>query len=369
MFGGYGTFGSLVSRGLAARGHSVVVTGRDGPRARAFAASLGPAHEGRDADARDLASCREVLRGAAVAVACAGPFSLVGDVLLEASLLEGCHYADIADDRAYARRVRDAGPRFAAAGLSAAYGCSSLPGLSGALALKAAETAGAPPREARVTLFIGNDNPKGAAAIESVLALLGREVPAPQGTLTGFGQPERIPLPPPFGPRRAYTFESPEYDLFPDLLGVTGVSVKVAFEKDVANRLFAALARLRIPLGPRAARLLARAVRGRGAWRDLGRSGPRGADPRGRTAPLGGPRRRQGRPADGRSPLRVRGGPPRPRARGTGRPPRLPGGPGRTSAGGGRPGRLPYGARVIPVTPVPEWTNVVVKHTRSKQPT
>jgi hypothetical protein len=256
VFGGYGTFGSLVSRGLAARGHSLLIAGRDRERARSFAAALGPGHEGRDADARDLDACRRVLRGQAAAVACAGPFGQVGDVLLEASLLEGCHYADIADDRAYARRVHEAGPRFAGAGLTAAYGCSSLPGLSGALALRAAAGAGAPPRDARVTLFIGNDNPKGAAAIESLLGLLGRPIAAPQGTLTGFGQPERVPLPPPFGPRRAYTFESPEYDLFPELLGVTTVSVKVAFEKDLANRLFAGLARLRLPLGPRAARVL-----------------------------------------------------------------------------------------------------------------
>jgi hypothetical protein len=256
VFGGYGTFGSLVARGLAARGHSLVIAGRDGARARRFAAGLGTGHEGRVADARDARSCAEVLRGQAVAVACAGPFSTFGDALLEASLREGCHYADIADDRAYAGRVRAAGPRFAAAGLCAAYGCSSLPGLSGALALRAAEGAAAPARAVRVTLFIGNDNPKGAAAVESLLSILGRRIPVPQGTLTGFGEPETVPLPPPFGPRRAYTFETPEYDLFPGLLGVASVSVKVAFERDLANRVFALLARLRVPLGTRAARML-----------------------------------------------------------------------------------------------------------------
>jgi hypothetical protein len=261
VFGGYGTFGSLVSRGLAARGHSLLIVGRDGARARAFAAALGEGHQGRDADARDPAACGAVLHGQTVAVACAGPFSQLGVVLLEASLREGCHYADIADDRAYARRVRDAGPRFAAAGLCAAYGCSSLPGLSGALALRAAEGAPLPPREARVTLFIGNDNPKGAGAVESLLAVLGRPIAAPQGTLTGFGQPEEVPLPAPFGPRRAYSFESPEYDLLPERLGVAAVSVKVAFEQDLANRAFAILARMRLPLGARAARLLTGASR------------------------------------------------------------------------------------------------------------
>jgi hypothetical protein len=266
VFGGYGTFGSLVARGLAGRGHALVIAGRDGERARRFAAALGAGHEGRAADAGDPRSCAEALRGQAVAVACAGPFRHLGDALLEASLREGCHYADIADDRAYAARVRAAGPRFGAAGLCAAYGCSSLPGLSGALALRAAEGAPAPPRAARVTLFIGNDNPKGGAAVESLLSILGKRIPVPQGTLTGFGEPEGVPLPPPFGMRRAYTFEAPDYDLLPGLLGVASVSVKVAFERGLANRLFALLARLRRPLGRRAARLLTAASRlaGRG---------------------------------------------------------------------------------------------------------
>ena len=131
VFGGYGTFGSHVARELARLGHVVTVAGRDGDQARAAAAALGPRHRGLAADATDPQSCRQALAGQSVAVSCAGPFSGLGEGLLETCLAMRCHYADIADDRAYAARVRGWDERFRAAGLTAAYGCSSLPGLSG----------------------------------------------------------------------------------------------------------------------------------------------------------------------------------------------------------------------------------------------
>jgi hypothetical protein len=105
-----------------------------------------------------------------------------------------------------------------------------------------------------VTLFIGNRNPKGEAAVRSAVTQLGRAFPAPQGTLRGFHGREVVDLPPPFGRRAVYDWESPELDLFPPLLGAREVRVKVGFEARLATGAFAALARL----GPRiGGRLLA----------------------------------------------------------------------------------------------------------------
>jgi saccharopine dehydrogenase-like protein len=244
VFGGYGTFGSHVARELARIGHVVTVAGRDRCRAEAAAAALGPQHHGVAADVTDPRSCGQALAGQSVAVSCAGPFSALGETLLEACLRARCHYADIGDDRAHAARVRGWGERFRDAGLAAAYGCSSLPGLSGALALLAREGATGPPERARVTLFIGNDNPKGEAAVRSAVAVLGRPIAAPQGTLRGFRDREVVALPAPFGRRAVYNFDGPEYDLFPALLGVESVVVKVGFEMSLATRMFALLGRL-----------------------------------------------------------------------------------------------------------------------------
>jgi hypothetical protein len=242
VFGGYGTFGSLVAGELARAGIPITIAGRDGTRAEAFAHRLGPQHRSLAADVTRPESCRMALRGQAVAVHCAGPFGPFDATLLEACLEAGCHYADLADDRGSAALVRSYGERFRRRGLAAVYGCSSLPGISGALALAAARDSPSAPRRARVTLFIGNDNPKGPAAIRSLVRGLGKPIRAPQGVLRGGCGREVVPLPEPFGRRAVFHFQSPEYDLFPLLLGVRSVAVKVGFELRPANYACAALA-------------------------------------------------------------------------------------------------------------------------------
>jgi hypothetical protein len=252
IFGGYGTFGAHASRALAAAGLPVRIAGRDAARAASFAAGLGPGHEGIAADVNDPASCARALAGARVAVSCAGPFSTMSPALPAACLEARVHYVDIADDRAWTARLRAHDGELRERGLTAAVGCSSLPGISGALAVLAA--ARLPEvRKARITLFIGNRNPKGDAAVRSASAQLGRRFSAPQGTLRGFHGREIVLLPPPFGPRSVHDWESPELDLFPELIGVREVRVTVGFESRFATGALAALARLGPGLGGRLA--------------------------------------------------------------------------------------------------------------------
>jgi hypothetical protein len=256
VFGGYGVFGTHVARALAAAGLPVRIAGRDATRAARAAAALGSGHEGVAADLRDPASCARALEGARVAVCCAGPFSALPLVLPEACLAAGVHYVDIADDRAWLARLRGLGDRFRDRGLTASGGCSSLPGISGALALLAAERL--PTVDcARVTLFIGNRNPKGEAAVLSAAAQLGRPFSAPQGTLIGLRGRETVTLPPPFGRRTVLDFQSPELDLFPALLGARTVRVKVGFEFRLATTSMALLAHLGPRRGTAATRLIA----------------------------------------------------------------------------------------------------------------
>jgi hypothetical protein len=205
-----------------------------------------------------------------VAVNCAGPFQNLNNTLLHACLQSGCHYADIADDRGYVALVRSLDGEFKKHGLAAVCGCSSLPGISGALSLLALEKASANVERVRVTLFIGNKNPKGLAAIASLLTGLGMPISAPQGTLLGFHDREVVALPRPFGRRGVFNFNSPEYDLFPTLLGAHAVTVKVGFELRLATHGLALLARLGPGLGARMAPILELAGRA-SSW--LGCSG------------------------------------------------------------------------------------------------
>jgi hypothetical protein len=140
--------------------------------------------------------------------------------------------------------------------LAAVYGCSSLPGISGALALSLHDETTSPVARVRVTLYIGNRNPKGRAAVRSLLAGLGKPIAAPQGTLFGFRDREVVRLPAPFGRRAVFNFEAPEYDLFPTLLGARSVTVKVGFELRPATYFFALLARIGANYGASLARLL-----------------------------------------------------------------------------------------------------------------
>lgn len=294
VFGGYGTFGSLVARALAADGLQLRIAGRDAGRAARFASDLGRGHEGISADASDPGSCAGALAGARVAVSCVGPFRAdgLGLALPEACLASGVHYVDIADDRTWLARLRGMSERFRERGLVAACGCSSLPGISGALALVAAESLPQVER-ARITLFIGNANPKGTAAVASAASQLGRRFRAPQETLVGLRGREVVSLPPPFGRRGVHDLDSPEYDLFPDLLGVREVRVKVGFESRLATASFVALSYLGPDLGARAAAVLGRAS---GLFSRFGHSGGFVQvelwDGAGRcaTASLGGPR-------------------------------------------------------------------------------
>jgi hypothetical protein len=270
VFGGYGTFGGHLARELAAAGVTVTVAGRHRQRAEQAAAALGPGHRGLAVDLTDPAACRSALRGQAVAVNGAGSLADLGPALLQACVEAACPYVDIAVERAHADLVRSWSERFRRRGLAAVYGCCSLPGISGALALLARAGREEPPRRARCTLFIGNDNPKGREAVLSLLRTLGQSIRAPQGVLRGFGDREVVPLPPPFGRRGVFNFDSPEYDLFPELLGVRAVSVKVGFEMRPANYGFALLAWTGTRLGARTAAF----VEWAGEWaRWLGCSG------------------------------------------------------------------------------------------------
>lgn len=251
VFGGYGVFGSQVARALVKRSVPVIVAGRDQEKAETFAKEIGA--RGVRADVKAPPS--DLVTSEHVVVDCAGPFSVLGTELLEACAKSGAHHVDIADDRGYAARVRALGPRFDRS--AAVYGCSSLPAISLALARVAwpdpAPGGDGRPDRIRVTLFIGNDNPKGEAAIRSLVAQLGKPFEAPQGELTGFGDGETVELPI-FGRRTVYDFDCSDYDL----LRAKSISVKVGFEMRIATGAFALLARFSSNWGERFARLLAK---------------------------------------------------------------------------------------------------------------
>jgi hypothetical protein len=245
VFGSYGTFGRHITRELARLGIPLTIAGRDPIKAERWARQMGvPYHCG--VNVAEPTSCRLALQGHAIAVNCAGPFSEANTALLQACLESECLYVDIGDDRAYAAIVRNHGELFHRRGLAAVYGCSSLPGISGALALVARGQTNAALSAVRVSLFIGNDNPKGPASIASLTHGLGKSISAGYGTVRGFRDREIISLPEPFGRRAVFNFDSPDYDLLPLTFGPVSVRVKVGFESSLVNWTLAALSSVHV---------------------------------------------------------------------------------------------------------------------------
>lgn len=117
-----------------------------------------------------VAATRDSLdfRGA-FAVACtAGPFQQLDRGMVRNAVSAGAHWLDIADDAGWFFDLLDDRDLDALArerGVAVISGLSSLPAISGALARQLGE------RRVEITLFIGNRNRKGAAAMASAAEL------------------------------------------------------------------------------------------------------------------------------------------------------------------------------------------------------
>jgi short subunit dehydrogenase-like uncharacterized protein len=248
--GGYGVFGRLLARELLATTPAhLLLAGRDPRRAAAVGRTLTDPSRATPLalDLADPATLERAARGCAAVACAAGPFQGLPRALPAAALGAGAHWLDIADDPGWTLPLlADAplGARAAAAGLAVVPGLSSVPALSGAL-VRWCHARQPTATHARVTLFIGNRNSKGAAAIASALD-------------SGIVAPQRVVLP--LGRYLAYRFASPDAALLRAELGLTA-EFRVALEWSLASRLLAALApaarRLAAHRRERLARLLA----------------------------------------------------------------------------------------------------------------
>jgi NAD(P)-dependent dehydrogenase (short-subunit alcohol dehydrogenase family) len=239
--GGSGVFGRLLARELlATTSVDLILAARGLPRARAACRELGASNR-TSAIALDLGEPESLTRAArgCVAVACAaGPFQQLSLDLPAAAVQAGAHWVDISDHEGWVVPVLDDSALDATArqaGVAVIPGLSTVPALSGALArwgvvrLQGAE-------RARVTLFIGNRNARGAGVIASAMS-------------GGFRQPTRVDLP--FGRRLAYLGRSPDTELLRRDLGLDA-EFRVVLEWGPAGLFVSGLGRLWPRLGARA---------------------------------------------------------------------------------------------------------------------
>ena len=96
LYGATGFSGRLIAQAAKARGHNVILAGRNPKRLEALAGELGTSFRVFDMSHRDTID--KGLSGIRLLLNCAGPFSLTASTLAQASLRTGAHYLDIAGE-------------------------------------------------------------------------------------------------------------------------------------------------------------------------------------------------------------------------------------------------------------------------------
>ena len=251
VLGGYGNFGARICRALA---HDpsidLVIGGRSLAQAKALAASLGGGASGvaLDHGAPRFVQALEHL-GVQLLIHTAGPFQQQGYAVAGAAVAAGAHYIDLADGRRFVCDFPAAlNARFAAAGLTAVCGASTVPALSSAV-IEALAGGWRAIDSIDICIAPAQTAPRGRATLAGVLSYCGEPIQVWDGgrwqTRHGWARPERVDFAR-IRPRLNALCDIPDLEIFPSRYGVTGrVTFRAALEVGLTQRVFALLAGLR----------------------------------------------------------------------------------------------------------------------------
>lgn len=137
ILGGYGNFGSCITRKLAAEPDlQVIIAGRSEEKARGMAESLKGAPNPPSYRVLDIEKdFPAALQAAApdIVIHTSGPFQARGYGVAEACIAQGCHYIDLADGRDFVMNVGALEARAKEKNVAVIAGASSVPCLTAAL--------------------------------------------------------------------------------------------------------------------------------------------------------------------------------------------------------------------------------------------
>lgn len=123
VYGASGYTGKLIARELARRGAELTLAGRDRRKLESVAAGLDAEPAIAAVPLDDRRGLRDLLDGAGAVIACAGPFTLHGEPVLEAAVQAGTHYLDTTGEQPFIRRAFDSfGARAEEAGAAVVSG-------------------------------------------------------------------------------------------------------------------------------------------------------------------------------------------------------------------------------------------------------
>lgn len=251
VLGGYGNFGARISRALGGDNRiQLLVAGRDGQRAEAFAAAMPGRAQGVAVDMYG-AGFAQALKNLDVGllIHTAGPFQGQDYAVARACAQAGVHYIDLADGRRFVCDFpRALHAAFVDADRVAISGASTVPALSSAVVdslcagwqrLDTLDICIAPAQTA----------PRGVATLRAVLSYCGGPIQVWNGgqwqTYVGWAKPKRMVFQR-LRPRLGALCDIPDLELFPAHYQVRNrMEFRAALEVGLAQRAFAVLAWLR----------------------------------------------------------------------------------------------------------------------------
>jgi hypothetical protein len=224
IFGGYGGFGARLSRRLLERGHIVLVAGRSGARGAAFCAGH-PGAEAVVADRNDDVARTIADHRPDLVIDAAGPFQGSDYRVPLACAAASVPYLDLADARSFVGGfdMLDAAAR--AGGVALVSGASSVPALSGAVALELAKGLD---RITSVDIAISASNraTAGASVASAILSYVGQPLAVWRGgrwgRTWGWQEVRRMRFDvagvPPLERRWVALADIPDHDVLPAIL-------------------------------------------------------------------------------------------------------------------------------------------------------
>jgi len=136
IIGGYGNFGSFISRGLAQdEDFQIIIAGRSFEKAKSLADSIEAIHK-PNAIAIDITSGLENALNQIkpdIVIHTSGPFQEQGYNVAKACIAQGCHYIDLADGRDFVEGITTLDAQAKSKGILVISGASSVPCLTSAL--------------------------------------------------------------------------------------------------------------------------------------------------------------------------------------------------------------------------------------------
>ena len=246
VLGGYGVFGSRISQAIARIPSAECVIG--GPRPQKAAPYLNENTTAITVNVRDAAGLRRALDGVFAVVNAAGPFQARDYAVAEACAGAGIHYIDLADARAYVEGIGRLNRRAQQRNCLIVSGAGTTPTISSLLVemlLPEFDRIS----EIHTAVSVGNRNPRGQAAVRSMLSCDGSAIRLKERGrwryAYGWSEPETVRFPAPVGRRRVYLCDVPDLDIFPARYGVQTVTFRAGLEKNLFNYGLALLGRMR----------------------------------------------------------------------------------------------------------------------------